>query len=72
MVFRCPTCGRFIKTESEENDVHIGTCKKCNLAYKARFDGCITESGDYEASLTVWPAVKGCGKWGSWHLRGDW
>lgn len=56
MVFRCPTCGRFVKTQLQEGDSHFGTCKKCNINYLARYSGCVQVSGEYEMYLTVFPA----------------
>lgn len=74
MVFRCPTCGRFVKTKLRSGDNHFGTCEKCNINYLARYSGGITESGDYNARLTVWPAPsnKEKGKSVTWELYGDW
>lgn len=73
MVFRCPTCGRFIKTTLQNGVSHLGTCKKCDIEYMARYTGGIPESGDYEARLTVWPAPSNPnkGKSVSWALSGE-
>ncbi len=62
MVFRCPTCGRFVKTKVQEGDGHFGTCEKCNVNYLARYDGCVQASGDYVTWLTVWPAPSNLNK----------
>lgn len=74
MVFRCPTCGRFIKSDLQEGVGHLGTCKKCDIIYLARYFGGITETGDYDAWLTVWPSPVNPNKGESktWKLHGNW
>lgn len=71
MVFRCPTCGRFIKSDLHEGGSHLGTCKKCDIIYLARFSGCINETDGYDAWLTVWPSPVNSekGKSKTWKLN---
>ena len=57
MVFRCPTCGRFIKTELREGDSHLGTCKNCDINYIARYGREMQDTGEYESWISVWPAL---------------
>lgn len=73
MVFRCPTCGRFIKTELREGNGHFGTCKKCDINYLARYNREMTDSGEYEACMDVWPAPSNLnkGKCRRWDLSGN-
>jgi len=72
MVFRCPTCGRFIKAKQAEGDGEFGTCGKCKVDYIAHFSGCITESGCYDAWVTVWPCPNQTrGKEARWILKVD-
>jgi len=70
MVFRCPTCGRFVKASLIEGKSEFGTCYKCRIHYFARFTGCITESGNYDTWLTVWPSPDQTrGKKAMWNLK---
>lgn len=73
MSFRCPTCGRYIKTELREGDSHLGTCKKCDINYLARNIREMNESGEYESSIMVWPALSNPSKGKSvrWVLSGN-
>lgn len=71
MVFRCPTCGRFVKTKLKNGNNHFGTCEKCDINYIARYEREMQDTGEYESWVSVWPALSNPnkGKRGCYELK---